>query len=220
MSENPGADSRGRPLPTSIGLLERPVSFHFLAKGIYEQRRKHGGGGLHRPTCLRITCSADGPFQSASSPFSESQQSEIEQALLRPGHASMMISAADWTPNGSARWTAPICWAAGQEPRKHPGRRNATSLSSAFAMAPAPNGKMLMNFGPNQPKRRRAPAECGFFHARKKHMALVSSIRHPCHHQRLQRRRPAPSSRTYLRYARGLLGGATRPLARRVFCGK
>ena len=123
----------------------------------------------------------------------------------------MMISVAGSTPNGNARRTASSsdCWSRTSRTSRE---TSGTSSFSASATAPAPNGKMLMNFGPinqNGGERRLNVA----FSRAKKHMALVSSIRH--HAITNDYNDGARALKNYLRYAEACSAGDVQS-ARRV----
>jgi DNA polymerase III delta prime subunit len=182
-------------------LLERPVSFHFLENGIYEQRRNTAEadhiaqlvrGLLARPSGMSIGIIA----------FSESQQGEIEQALV-----SLARTDDDFRGRLDAEWER-------EEDGQFVGllvknleniqgdERDVIILSVCYG--PTPNGKMLMNFGPinqNGGERRLNVA----FSRAKKHMALVSSFRH--HAITNDYNDGACALKNYLRYAEACSAG-------------
>ena len=85
-----------------------------------------------------------------------------------------------------------------------------------------PDGKMLMNFGPINQSGGERRLNVAFSRA-KHHMAVVSSIQHARHHQRLQRRRQLPQELPPLR--RGALRGRrgrrpARPAGARGLAGR
>jgi hypothetical protein len=142
--------------------------------------------------------------------FSESQQSEIEQALSRLANTDD-----DFRDRLDAEWER-------EEDNQFVGliiknleniqgdERDIIILSVCYGQAP--NGKMLMNFGPinqNGGERRLNVA----FSRAKKHMALVSSIRH--HAITNDYNDGARALKNYLRYAEACSAGNT-PLARRI----
>jgi hypothetical protein len=61
-------------------LLDRPVSFHFLEKGIYEQRR-NAAAADYIAHLVRGLLAGTGRPTIGIIAFSEAQQNEIEQAL-------------------------------------------------------------------------------------------------------------------------------------------
>ena len=65
-------------------LLERPVSFHFLEKGIYEQRRNTAEADYIAQLVRGLLARQSG-MSIGIIAFSESQQGEIEQALRASG---------------------------------------------------------------------------------------------------------------------------------------
>jgi hypothetical protein len=190
-------------------LLERPLSFHFCETGVYDQRRNATEadyiaqmvrGLLARQSGLSIGIVA----------FSEAQQGEIEHALQH-------LASADDDFRGRLE---------AEREREEDGQfaglivknleniqgdeRDVVILSVCYG--PGPNGKFLMNVGPinqNGGERRLNVA----FSRAKKHMAVVSSIRH--HAITNDYNDGARALKTYLRYAEACSAGDTRS-ARRV----
>lgn len=190
-------------------LLERPLSFHFLNNGIYEQRRNTAEaeyiaqlvrGLLNQGSGLSIGIIA----------FSESQQGEIEQALQRLARDDDDFRGrleAEWEREQDEQFIGLLVKnlenIQGDE-------RDVIILSVCYGHGP--NGKMLMNFGPinqNGGERRLNVA----FSRAKKHMALVSSIRHPSITNDYND--GARALKNYLRYAEALSAG-DQQTARRV----
>ena len=203
-------------------LLERPVSFHFLEKGMYEQRRNTAEADYIAQLVRGLLASSDLPRPSGGEggvrgslsigiiAFSESQQGEIEQALLRLARADDDFRGrldAEWEREEDGQFVGLLVKnlenIQGDE-------RDVIILSVCYGYAP--NGKMLMNFGPinqNGGERRLNVA----FSRAKKHMALVSSIRH--HAITNDYNDGARTLKNYLRYAEACSAGDAQ-LARRV----
>ncbi len=155
-------------------LLERPVSFHFLEHGVYQQRRNAAEadyiahlvhGLLMREAGLSIGIVA----------FSEAQQEEIQDALDRLSRTDRAFCdrlEAEFEREQDGQFIGLLVKnlenIQGDE-------RDVVILSVCYGYGP--NGKMLMNFGPinqNGGERRLNVA----FSRAKQHMALVSSIHH------------------------------------------
>jgi superfamily I DNA and/or RNA helicase len=190
-------------------LLERPVSFHFLEKGIYEQRRNTAEADYIAQLVSGLLAQQSG-LSIGIIAFSESQQGEIEQALLRLAGTDDDFRGrldAEWEREEDGQLVGLLVKnlenIQGDE-------RDVIILSVCYG--PAPNGKMLMNFGPinqNGGERRLNVA----FSRAKKHMALVSSIRHPAITNDYND--GARALKNYLRYAEACSAG-DRPSVRRV----
>jgi superfamily I DNA and/or RNA helicase len=182
-------------------LLDRALSFHFLEKGIYEQRRNTAEadyiahlvcGLLKRESGLSIGIIA----------FSESQQGEIEQALQRLARDDDDFRSrleAEWEREQDEQFVGLLVKnlenIQGDE-------RDVIILSVCYGHGP--NGKMLMNFGPinqNGGERRLNVA----FSRAKKQMAVVSSIRH--HAITNDYNDGARALKNYLRYAEAVSAG-------------
>lgn len=204
-------------------LLERPVSFHFLEKGVYEQRRNTPEAEYIAQLVRGLLRSSDPPPSPESEggergkrmsigiiAFSEAQQGEIEQALQRLARTDD-----DFRPRLEAEWER-------EEDGQFVGllvknleniqgdERDVIILSVCYGHAL--NGKMLMNFGPinqNGGERRLNVA----FSRAKNHMALVSSIRH--HAITNDYNDGARALKNYLRYAEACSAGDAQS-ARRV----
>jgi hypothetical protein len=190
-------------------LLERPVSFHFLEKGVYAERRNSTEadyiahlvrGMLARQNGMSIGIIA----------FSESQQGEIEQALQRLARTDNDFRGrleAELEREEDGQFVGLLVKnlenIQGDE-------RDIILLSVCYGHGR--NGKMLMNFGPinqNGGERRLNVA----FSRAKKHMALVSSIRH--HAITNDYNDGARALKNYIRYAEACSAGDA-DAARRV----
>jgi superfamily I DNA and/or RNA helicase len=189
-------------------LLERPVSFHFLEKGVYEQRCNAAEAEyiaqLVRGLLGRATGTSIGIIA-----FSEAQQGEIEQALqclARSDDEFRGRLEAEWEREEDGQFVGLLVKnlenIQGDE-------RDVVILSVCYGYAP--NGKMLMNFGPinqNGGERRLNVA----FSRAKKHMALVSSIRH--HAITNDYNDGARALKNYLRYAEACSAGDAQAASR------
>ena len=190
-------------------LLERPVSFHLLEKGIYEQRRNTAEAEYIAQLVFGLLSEATGASIGIIA-FSEAQQGEIEQALHRLAHDDDEFRGrleAEWEREEEGQFVGLLVKnlenIQGDE-------RDVILLSVCYGHAP--NGKMLMNFGPinqNGGERRLNVA----FSRAKKHMALVSSIRHDAITNDYND--GARALKNYLRYAEALSAGDVQA-ARRV----
>jgi len=155
-------------------LLERPVSFHFLEKGVYEQRRNTAEAD-YIAQLVRGLLTEDAGASIGIIAFSEAQQGEIEEALqvlAREDEEFRGLLEAAWERELDGQFVGLLVKnlenIQGDE-------RDIIILSVCYGHGP--NGKMLMNFGPinqNGGERRLNVA----FSRAKKHMALVTSIRH------------------------------------------
>jgi len=195
--------------PNIDRLLERPVSFHILEKGIYEQRRNTGEAD-YIAQLVRGLLARESGLSVGIIAFSESQQGEIEQALLRLARTDDDFRGrldAEWEREEDGQFVGLLVKnlenIQGDE-------RDVIILSVCYGHAP--NGKMLMNFGPinqNGGERRLNVA----FSRAKKHMALVSSIRH--HAITNDYNDGARALKNYLRYAEACSAGDAQS-ARRI----
>ena len=127
-------------------MLERPVSFHFLENGLYEQRRNTRRGGLHRPARARPARRARPAVSIGIIAFSEAQQGEIEQALSRLAREDDDFRdrlEAEWEREEDGQFVGLLVKnlenIQGDE-------RDVIILSVCYGHGPS--GKMLMNFGP------------------------------------------------------------------------
>jgi predicted DNA-binding WGR domain protein len=155
-------------------LLERSISFHFMEKGIYSERRNASEanyiaeltrGLLQKETKLSIGIVA----------FSEAQQTEIEDALSRLAEED-----ADFGQRLEAEYTREendqFCGLFVKNLENVQGdERDIIILSICYGYDE--NGRMLMNFGPINQRGGEKRLNVIFSRA-KHHMAVVSSIRH------------------------------------------
>jgi superfamily I DNA and/or RNA helicase len=205
------------------GLLERPVSFHLLAKGIYEQRRNTAEADYIAQLVRGLLTAADLSGTAAGNvtasrkalsigiiAFSEAQQGEIEQALQRLALADDAFRGrleAEWEREEDGQFVGLLVKnlenIQGDE-------RDVIVLSVCYG--PGANGKMLMNFGPINQQGGERRLNVAFSRA-KQHMALVSSIRH--HAITNDYNDGARALKNYLRYAEASSSGDTET-ARRV----
>lgn len=154
-------------------LLDRPVSFHFVEKGTYRQRRNPAeADAIAR--LVRGLLRSEAGLSLGVIAFSEAQQGEIEAALDR-------LAAEDEDFRGRLE---------AEREREVDGQfvgllvknleniqgdeRDVILLSVCYG--PGPDGRMLMNFGPINQTGGERRLNVAFSRA-KKHMALVSSIR-------------------------------------------
>lgn len=190
-------------------LLERAVSFHFLEKGIYEQRRNTAEAEYIAQLVRGLLAAAprpDAPKDENGSrdqrmsigiiAFSEAQQGEIEQALQRLARTDDDFRSrldAEWEREEDGQFVGLLVKnlenIQGDE-------RDVIILSVCYGHGP--NGKMLMNFGPINQNGGERRLNVAFSRARK-HMALVSSIRH--HAITNDYNDGARALKNYLRYA-------------------
>jgi predicted DNA-binding WGR domain protein len=156
------------------GLLERPVSFHFLQNGVYLNRRNAAEADyiarLVRELLSREKCPSIGIIA-----FSEAQQGEIEDALKRLGQEDSSFRdrlEAEFEREENGQFIGLLVKnlenIQGDE-------RDIILLSVCYGRGP--NGKMLMNFGPINQSGGEKRLNVAFSRA-KQHMALISSIRY------------------------------------------
>jgi len=182
-------------------VLDRPVSFHLLERGVYEQRRNTAEAD-YIAQLMRGLLTARTGLSFGIIAFSETQQSEIEQALRRLAGADdafRELLEAEWEREKDEQFVGLLVKnlenIQGDE-------RDVIILSVCYG--PAPGGKMHMNFGPinqNGGERRLNVA----FSRAKKHMAVVASIRH--HLITNDYNDGARTLKNYLRYADALSAG-------------
>ncbi|NND98355.1 MAG: hypothetical protein HKN47_13620 [Pirellulaceae bacterium] len=164
---------------------DRPISFHFLENGCYENRRNrveadHIALMVRELLCGEVT-PPDGVEQIPPNPtigviaFSEAQQSEIESALSRlaeedPDFAERLDRESVREENGqfAGLLVKNLENIQGDE-------RDIVLLSICYG--PDANARMRMNFGPINKSGGEKRLNVAFSRA-KYHMAIVSSIRH------------------------------------------
>jgi predicted DNA-binding WGR domain protein len=182
-------------------VLGRPVSYHFLTNGIYQQRgntqeadyiAKLVQGLLARETGLSIGIIA----------FSEAQQSEIEAALRRLAEKDRAFRDrldAEFDREEDGQFVGLLVKnlenIQGDE-------RDVVILSVCYGNAP--NGKMLMNFGPINQSGGERRLNVAFSRA-KQHMVVVASIRYQ--HITNDYNEGARCLKNYLRYAESASAG-------------
>src|SRR5262249_8688860 len=154
------------------GLLERPVSFHFLENGIYFNRR-NTAEAEYIAHLVRELLSRNKGLSIGIVAFSEAQQAEIQDALNRLGQQDASFRdrlEAEFEREENGQFMGLLVKnlenIQGDE-------RDIVILSVCYG--PGPNGKMLMNFGPINQTGGEKRLNVAFSRA-KQHMALVSSI--------------------------------------------
>jgi predicted DNA-binding WGR domain protein len=184
-----------------VQLLERPVSFHLLERGLYQNRRNPAEADYIAQLVRGLLARADGRSLGIIA-FSEAQQGEIEQALQRLAHTDddfRVRLEAEWMREQEGQFVGLLVKnlenIQGDE-------RDVILLSVCYG--PAPNGKMLMNFGPINQSGGERRLNVAFSRA-KHHMVLVSSIRH--HAITNDYNDGARALKNYLRYAETLSAG-------------
>jgi predicted DNA-binding WGR domain protein/DNA polymerase III delta prime subunit len=190
-------------------ILDRPVSFHYLEHGVYQQRTN--------PVEARYIAQLVRGFLANGSTrsigiiaFSEAQQGEIERALQQCALADDDFRErleAEWEREQDGQFVGLLVKnlenIQGDE-------RDVIILSVCYG--PGPGGKMLMNFGPINQDGGERRLNVAFSRA-KEHMVLVSSIRH--HAITNDYNDGARALKNYIRYAEAVsVGDAT--TARRV----
>lgn len=155
-------------------LLERPVSFHILAKAVYEQRRNTAEAD-YIAHMVREMLASDIGLSLGVIAFSEAQQTEIEQALERLAVDDEQFRSRLEIEREREKDGQFVGLLVKNLENIQGDERDIIILSVCYG--PGPTGKVLMNFGPinqNGGERRLNVA----FSRAKKHMAIVSSIRH------------------------------------------
>lgn len=154
-------------------LLRRPVSFHFLPAGVYENRR-NSAEAEYIACLVRQLLTTDRNESIGIVAFSEAQQSEIENALQR-----LTLIDADF----AERYEAEL-------EREDSGQfngllvRNLENIQGderdviilSVCYGPAPDGRMRMHFGPINMAGGEKRLNVAFSRA-KQNMAIVASIR-------------------------------------------
>jgi len=193
-------------------LLARPISFHALPEGVYDNRRNATEAAyiaqLARELLARETGRSIGIVA-----FSEAQQGEIEDAL-----ASLAAQDEAFGARLEAEYAREeddqFCGLFVKNLENVQGdERDIIILSICYA--PGPNGRMLMNFGPINQRGGEKRLNVIFSRARH-HMAVVSSIRHEAITNDYND--GAAALKQFLRYAEHVSGGQ-RELAQRVLEG-
>ncbi|MFO0820192.1 MAG: AAA domain-containing protein [Pirellulales bacterium] len=208
--ESPIADERR--VSGFLHLLDRPLSFHHVAEGVYQDRRNRAEAEYIAQLVRNLLREGKG-LSIAIIAFSEAQQDEIESALRR---------LAEEDDEFRRRYEEEI-------QREVDGQfvgllvknleniqgdeRDVVILSVCYG--PGPNGKMLMNFGPINKTGGEKRLNVAFSRA-KQFMAVVSSI----DHTRITNEFNVGANclRNYLRYAEAMSRGDL-DTARRVLDG-
>jgi len=167
----------GEPATAAAGvreLLARGVSFHFLGSAVYENRR-NTAEAVYIAGLLRGLLALEGRPSIGIVAFSEAQQGEIESAISRLGETD-----ADFRNRVENEYE-----------REDEGQFNGLFVKNlenvqgderdiiilSICYGHDRNGRMLMNFGPINQRGGEKRLNVIFSRARK-HMAVVSSIRH------------------------------------------
>jgi len=192
-------------------LLNRPLSFHFMDRGIYRDRRN----SMEAAYIAHLTkglLSRDDKLSIGIVAFSEAQQSEIERALrdLAADDAEFQAKLeAEWEREDDGQFVGLLVKnlenIQGDE-------RDVVIISVCYGNNPA--GKMLMNFGPINQTGGEKRLNVAFSRA-KHHLALVSSIRHAAITNDYND--GARCLKNYIRYAEAMSQGDLSS-ARRVLC--
>lgn len=155
-------------------LVDRPVSFHFIQRGVYDNRRNRAEAAYIAELVLGLL-SDEKPLSIGIVAFSEAQQREIEGSL-----SDLAADDKEFADRLEAEIEREI-------DGQHVGllvknleniqgdERDVIILSVCYGHAP--DGKMRMNFGPINQSGGEKRLNVAFSRA-KHHMAVVSSIRH------------------------------------------
>ena len=167
-------NSPGEGVVNVARVLERPISFHYLARGVYDNRR-------NRAEADYIAQIVRGMLRVEAHPsigivaFSEAQQSEIESSLSRLGNEDKVFAEqleAEYEREIDGQYAGLLIKnlenIQGDE-------RDIVILSICYGRDP--EGKMRMNFGPINQSGGEKRLNVAFSRA-KHHMAVISSIRH------------------------------------------
>jgi predicted DNA-binding WGR domain protein len=155
-------------------LLDRSVSFHFLEKSVYSDRR-NSAEAAYLAQLVRELLRRDTRLSIGVVAFSEAQQGEIEDALTRLGEED-----SDFANRLEGEYVREendqFCGLFVKNLENVQGdERDIILLSICYGHDA--NGKMLMNFGPINQRGGEKRLNVIFSRA-KHHMAVVSSIRH------------------------------------------
>ncbi len=182
-------------------LLERPVSFHFIEHGVYEQRRNRAEADYIAHLVRELLRRKSGMTIGVVA-FSEAQQAEIEDALQRLGEQDGEFRQwleAEFEREEDAQFVGLLVKnlenIQGDE-------RDVVIMSVCYGHDPG--GRMLMNFGPINKSGGEKRLNVAFSRA-KHHMALVSSIQ--SHDVTNDYNDGANCLKNYLRYAAALSVG-------------
>lgn len=185
----------------AAGLLDRPISFHFMEHGVYEKRRNRAEADYIAHLVRQLLMSQSGRTIGVVA-FSEAQQNEIEVALQRLSQVdadfgNLLDAELEREVDGQfvGLLVKNLENIQGDE-------RDVIILSVCYGHGP--NGKMLMNFGPINKSGGEKRLNVAFSRA-KHHMALVSSIQHADITNDYND--GANCLKNYLRYAEAVSGG-------------
>ncbi len=172
-------------------LQGKPISFHFMDRGCYENRRnlveaEHIARFVRDLLCGSATRESSGDFHydRSSLPenptigviaFSEAQQSEIEAALSRLADEDREFAEkldAEFTREDDGQFVGLLV----KNLENIQGDERDVAIMS-ICYGPDPHGKMRMNFGPINKSGGEKRLNVAFTRA-KHHMAIVTSIRH------------------------------------------
>jgi hypothetical protein len=155
-------------------LLERPVSFHFQSNGVYDNRKNTAEADYIAHLVRALLGKKTGPSIGIIA-FSEAQQGEIQDALARLADEDAAFSErleAEFEREDAGQFNGLLVKnlenIQGDE-------RDIIILSVCYGRGP--NRKMMMNFGPINQTGGEKRLNVAFSRA-KRHMALISSIRH------------------------------------------
>jgi predicted DNA-binding WGR domain protein len=155
-------------------LLARSISFHFMAHGIYEDRR-NPNEAAYIAQLVRSMLQRDTKLSIGVVAFSEAQQGEIESALTRLAEEDSEFGAR--LENEYVREENDVfCGLFVKNLANVQGDERDIIITSVCYGHDA-NGRMLMNFGPINQRGGEKRLNVIFSRA-KHHMAIVSSIRH------------------------------------------
>lgn len=182
-------------------VTDRAISFHHIQHGVYQGRRNTAEAEYIARIVRGLLMQGSGLTIGVIA-FSEAQQEEIEQALQRLADEDEPFRAkleAEWEREEDGQFIGLLVKnlenIQGDE-------RDLIVLSVCYA--PAPNGKMLMNFGPINQAGGERRLNVAFSRA-KQHMALVSSIRG--HQITNDYNDGARALKNYIRYAEAASAG-------------
>lgn len=184
-------------------LSSRPVSFHLLPEGVYDQRRNRAEADYIAALVADLLKRKDG-LSIGVIAFSEAQQTEIEAALARLADQDEEVRSLldeEWQREQDGQFVGLLVKnlenIQGDE-------RDIIILSICYGRGPS--GKMLMNFGPINKSGGEKRLNVAFSRA-KRHMAVVSSIRYS---EITNEFNAGPNClRNYLLYAEALSKGDT-----------
>jgi len=155
-------------------VLERPISFHLLDDGVYEQRR-NPAEAAHIAGLVRELLRRDTRLSLGVVAFSEAQQGEIESALDALASEDAEFGAA-LEAEYQREEDDQFCGLFVKNLENVQGdERDIILLSICYG--PGRDGRMLMNFGPINQRGGEKRLNVIFSRARH-HMVVVSSIRH------------------------------------------